>query len=361
MLVVDPDAHYIEKHQELADYLAEPMRTRLMRSSLGDLLSNSTGDRFMSGRIQRPIVKESGRTADDGEMYPFTQPSDVPSIMKFLGVDISVQLPGKMLQISTASQRDVAVALCDGFAQYMIDQVVAPAQGIYSMIIVPHQDPERAAELIYKHAPNPGMSAICFITQGISPPLGDMRYDPIYRAAQDVDLPIVYHANGASIDHFPIRGFQKFLETHTLGFLFYNLATLVSMLVQGVPERYPKLKFSFQEAGIFYIPMLMYRLDSGYMKRRSEAPLLKRLPSEYMMDFYYGTQPMEEPRDLDHMKAMFEIIDAPNTLIYSSDYPHWDFDMPSKIADMPFLDAGSKERILGGNALDFYRFEGRDA
>jgi uncharacterized protein len=355
MLIVDPDAHYIEDHRELARYVPDPMRTRLQKAKLGHLLSNSTGDRFMSGRIQRPLIK-SLEEAPPGESYGLQRPEDVPAIMKFLGVDISVQLPGKMLQLSTAQQRDVAVSLCEGFAQYMIDQVVDPSEGIYSMIIAPHQDPERAAELIHRFADSPGMCAVCFITQGISPPLGDRHYDPIYRAAEDVELPIVYHANGASVDHFPIRGFQKFLETHTLGFIFYNMATLVSMLVQGVPERFPKLKFSFQEAGIFYIPMLMHRLDAGYKKRRSEAPLLKRLPSEYMMDFFYGTQPMEEPNDIKHLEMMFGMIDAPNTLVYSSDYPHWDFDMPSRITNLPFLDDASKAKILGGNAVDLYRF-----
>lgn len=350
MIVVDPDAHYMEDLRQLATYLPEPMRTRIGSMPPSYVLSNSVGDRWVMGRIRRPEVN-----------YPnaYSEPEEIPEIMKFLGVDVSVQLPNRMLQLSTTGQKDVSVALAEGFAAYMSDRVVDPANGVYSMIVAPFQDPPRAADLIYRYAGDPGMCAVCLITAGVSPPLGDTHYDPIYRATQDVELPIVYHANGGSVDHFPIKGFQQFLETHTLGFLFYNLATLTSMLVQGVPERFPRLRFAFQEAGLFYIPMLMHRLDAAFRKRRAEAPLLQRLPSEYMREFRYGTQPMEEPNDVKHLEMIFEMIDAPNTLVFSTDYPHWDYDLPDKITSLPFLSQEEKANILGHNACRFYRFEGR--
>ncbi len=109
---------------------------------------------------------------------------------------------------------------------------------------------------------------------------------------------------------------------------------------------------------MFYIPLIMYRLDTEYKKRRSEAPLLKKLPSEYMHDFYYGTQPIEETPDVRYLQYLFEMIDAPNTLMFATDFPHWDFDMPRVITDLPFLSDSDKDRILGGNALEAFRFAG---
>ena len=346
-MIVDVDAHYLEDHQVLASYLPEPLRTRISRTAPGRLLPGSTGDRGVAGRIVRPDIH-----------YPQepTPPEEIPEIMRFLGVDISVQLPNRMLALSATSQKDVAVGLAEGFAAYMVDRVLEPSHGIYSMIIAPTQVPHRAAEIIHKYAPNPGFAAVCLITAGAEPPLGDTFYDPIYRAAQDVGLPIVYHSAGSGIDDFLIKGFQRFIETHTLGFVFFNMASIVSMIVQGVPERFPRLKFAFQEAGIFYIPMLMYRLDAEFRKRRAEAPLLKRLPSEYMLDFFYGTQPIEEPPRIDYLADVFKMIDGANTLTFSTDYPHWDFDMPSVISDLPFLSDEDKGRILGGNAMRLFRF-----
>lgn len=347
MTIVDVDAHYLEDHTVLASYLPEPLQTRISRTPAGRLLPASTGDRAVAGRIVRPDIH-----------YPQapTPPEEIPRIMEFLGVDISVQLPNRMLALSSTSQKDVAVGLAEGYAAYMVDRVMDPAAGIYSMIIAPIQDPRRAADIIHRYGEQEGFAAVCLITAGAEPPLGDTFYDPIYQATQDVELPIIYHSSGSGIDDFLVKGFQRFIETHTLGFVFFNMAAIVSMIVQGVPERFPRLKFGFQEAGIFYIPMLMYRLDAEFRKRRAEAPLLTRLPSEYMREFFYGTQPIEEPPRIEYLQSVFEMIDASNTLTFSTDYPHWDFDMPSVITDLPFLSGDEKTQILGGNAKRLFRF-----
>ena len=40
--------------------------------------------------------------------------------------------------------------------------------------------------------------------------------------------------------------------------------------------------------------------------------------------------------------------------MWSSDYPHWDFDLPSSIYDLPFLKETAKRNILGGNAAKLF-------
>jgi len=87
--------------------------------------------------------------------------------------------------------------------------------------------------------------------------------------------------------------------------------------------------------------------------------LLKKKPSEYMADMYYSTQPME----VQNMKALeltFEMINAETQLLYSSDYPHWDFDLPSTIYDLPFLSEKARHNILGGNAARLFKLPPRN-
>jgi predicted TIM-barrel fold metal-dependent hydrolase len=50
------------------------------------------------------------------------------------------------------------------------------------------------------------------------------------------------------------------------------------------------------------------------------------------------------------VKATFEAINAETQLMYSSDWPHWDFDTPSAINSLPFLSKRARRRILGLNA-----------
>ena len=128
-------------------------------------------------------------------------------------------------------------------------------------------------------------------------------------------------------------------------------------MVNGLPERFPKLKVVWIESGVTWIPWLMTRLDNEYRMRSSECPSLKKLPSEYMKQMYYSTQPIEVPDDPDYMEAVFKCIDAENTLLYASDYPHWDMDLPSTIWDLPFLDEKAKRKILGENARDAFNMD----
>ena len=126
------------------------------------------------------------------------------------------------------------------------------------------------------------------------------------------------------------------------------------MVLDGVPERFPNLKFVFMEGGITYIPWLMQRMDDEYIKRKNEAPLLSKLPSEYMNEFYYTTQPLEGAHK-NTLEAFFRMFDSENHLLYASDYPHWDFDAPSVIYDLSFLSSAAKRKILGENAAHVFK------
>jgi predicted TIM-barrel fold metal-dependent hydrolase len=63
---------------------------------------------------------------------------------------------------------------------------------------------------------------------------------------------------------------------------------------------------------------------------------------------------MEKPDDLSILEATFKMIKAETQLVWSSDYPHWDFDLPSAIYDLPFLNEKAKRNILGGNAARLF-------
>src|ERR1700735_3142841 len=83
----------------------------------------------------------------------------------------------------------------------------------------------------------------------------------------------------------------------------------------------------------------------------------KRAPPEHFRDpFYFATQPMEEPDPMEEFPVLlgqFEDTFGPDQLMYSSDYPHWDFDSPYESVP-PSLPIEQRRRILGENASRFY-------
>ena len=133
-----------------------------------------------------------------------------------------------------------------------------------------------------------------------------------------------------------------------------NLSQITSLVVQGIPEKFPNLKIVFQESGVFWIPLMMHRLDTEYLKRQSEAPLLTKKPSEYIKEMYFGVQPLEIPDELSYLRQVIEMIGGADRLLYASDYPHWDYDPPSAITDLSILSEDEKKRILSGTANEVF-------
>jgi predicted TIM-barrel fold metal-dependent hydrolase len=51
------------------------------------------------------------------------------------------------------------------------------------------------------------------------------------------------------------------------------------------------------------------------------------------------------------------MMNADTQLVYASDYPHWDMDLPSVIYDLPFLSMQAKRNILGENARKLFKLD----
>ncbi len=168
-------------------------------------------------------------------------------------------------------------------------------------------------------------------------------------------MPLVFHAGYYWNDPSMLQ-MNRFMAMHAITFVHYNLIHLSNWIVNGLPERFPKLKMVWVESGLAWVPFIMQRLDAEYMMRPSEAPLLKRLPSEYIREMYYSCQPMEAS-NMELLHATFKAIKADTQLLYSSDWPHWDFDLPSAITKLPFIDEKAKRQILGLNAARVFNLE----
>ena len=156
------------------------------------------------------------------------------------------------------------------------------------------------------------------------------------------------------------RACNRFASVHALGFPFYNILHMTNWVTKRMGERFPKLPVIWIEGGLAWIPFLMQRLDHEYMLRPSEYPLLKKKPSDYMRDMY-----LRLAADGDHghqvrWRCTFRMINAETQLLYASDYPHWDFDLPSTIYDLPFLSEKAKHNILGGNAARLFKLPPRN-
>jgi predicted TIM-barrel fold metal-dependent hydrolase len=78
------------------------------------------------------------------------------------------------------------------------------------------------------------------------------------------------------------------------------------------------------------------------------------MPSEYIRESVrFSSQPMEYPEDPTHLRQMLDMIGTDEFLMFSTDYPHWDFDSPRHAFPKTFP-KDLRRKILSENARSFY-------
>ncbi|WP_104126228.1 amidohydrolase family protein [Cryobacterium sp. Y57] len=205
-----------------------------------------------------------------------------------------------------------------------------------------------------------GESGDKFVQVLISPsgqdPIGKQRYWPIFEACENYDIPISFHVPGLGRQPTGAGRQNFYAETHA-AFGVLPLAMLPSMIFEGVFDRFPKLKVAVLEMGWDWVVPFSWRLDATWSMLRDEVGHLQRKPSEYLKEhFWFSTQPLEEPERPDQTEDVFRIFEESGfgeRLMFSSDYPHWDYDSPYESVPESFPEA-RRRRILGENASKLY-------
>ena len=205
-----------------------------------------------------------------------------------LHVDFAVLFPDHLLELAVLAQVEYAAAARPGLQR--------PGNRSRSVLARPRpvpvpgrhvrRDPEDAARG-RAYADRRGIVSIYLPCAAVDPLSGDRRYDPIFRAAEQADLPVLLHSVNVTHPVFPFNnhGFDTELARHALSHTFSVMANLTSMVTTGVPVRFPDLRVAIFEAGITWVPFLMNRLDKEYMERRRDVPFLVERPSHYLRQY----------------------------------------------------------------------------
>ncbi len=355
-MIVDVDAHHYEtsSYKEIFNYIDDPvMRDQFIYTKGATQLPRSTGGfQEMAGRITRYQHRASEQAPPDA---PHRDIGLTRKWMDALGVDVCCIFPTPMLGLGLNPIVEVEVQFARAYNRWLTENILAEEPRMVSMLYLPMNDPVAALKMVEEFAGRKGVIGFLVTTVRYKP-LYDNAYMKLYRALEERGLPIGFHAAtnwGDQSMHIS----NKFIAIHALGFSWFNILHMTNWVVNGIPERFPGLKSIWIESGLAWVPFVMQRLDNEYMMRSSEAPTLKRMPSDYMREMYYTSQPMEAVGNHSMLQETFEMINAENQLLYASDYPHWDMDLPSVIYDLPFLSPQAKRNILGENARKLFKLD----
>jgi predicted TIM-barrel fold metal-dependent hydrolase len=359
ILIVDVDAHHYESESwpDIVKYIEDPIvRHRGMGTSrhggggATTLMYSNPGNQPVSGRV----IRYPRRKLEQVDPTPHRDVQLIRREMEAIGIDYQVVFPTPMLELGMHPDPHIEAQLSWAYTRWMVEEILPQDPKIKSMVYLPFNDPSACLRTIEYFSEKAGVVGF-IVTSARYKPVHHNDYMPIYRALEERNMPLGFHASFYTTERI-FEGMNRFLSVHALGFILYNLVHLTNLVINGIPERFPNLKFIWIENGLAWAPFLMQRLDNEYMMRTSEAPLLKKKPSEYMQDFYYTTQPMEDG-NLKALQMTMEMINAETQLMFASDYPHWDFNLPSTIYDLPFLSEQAKRNILGENASRIFNLQ----
>jgi predicted TIM-barrel fold metal-dependent hydrolase len=240
-------------------------------------------------------------------------------------------------------------ALMSAYNDWQVENWLEKDERVFGSVHVNAWDAEGAVREIDRMAAHPKIVQVMLYV--CNQAFGEPRYHPIFEAAQRHGLVVgIHHSENSPT----ALGFHRyFAEWHTLVPQVF-MSEAVSLIFNGVFDKYPELKVILIEGGFSYVPHLMWHADQQYKELRHETPWVKRLPSQIIRDqMRFATQPIEEFTG-EQLGTLIGQMESDELVCFSTDYPHWDFDSPLEALPTD-LDEGLKQKIFYDNARAIYQ------
>jgi predicted TIM-barrel fold metal-dependent hydrolase len=193
-------------------------------------------------------------------------------------------------------------------------------------IVVPIHDPDAAIAEIERRAPDRRFVQVLF-PAAAETPYGRKTYWPIYEVAVRHGLPIGIHA-GSTYRH-PVTAMgwpDHYVEDYIAQAEAFQ-AQLASLVSEGAFAKFPDLCIVLIESGVAWLPAFLWRFSKFWRGLRTEVPWVDRSPTELIRHHVRMTiQPLDAPDDPDVVRRVIDHIGSEEILLFSSDYPHWQFD-----------------------------------
>jgi uncharacterized protein len=356
MTLVDADTHHDENgsFRDIAGYIESPVERQLTRGLTNDgrrpMVPRIISYEDNGGRLQRFAARKLEQTpANVHRDITLTRRS-----MAAMGVSLGVLYPTTCLRLSIQPKRDWEYQLTAAYNRWIANDLLPQEPQLRGMLYLPLHHEAECLALVEELGGKPGVAG-CVIASPRYARIYSKGMVRIFSAMEERGLVLAFHgmANWEEGQYVPVN---RWGAVQALGVPHSNMIHMTNWLTNGMPERFPKLKLLWLESGVAWAHYLMQRLDNMYMARPADAPLLKEKPGHYMRRMFYCSQPLERPENQAALEVAFDSIDAETQLVWGSNFPAHDFDVPATIFDLPFLSAEAKKAILGGNAMRLFGF-----
>jgi predicted TIM-barrel fold metal-dependent hydrolase len=301
-IIHDADSHLMELPDCLDDYFARPMLERyhalpIFRHKLGKpgwaeaARAQHEDPEFRAGAEANILLRKNQQA-----LGAFRR-DDRPRAVDYLGFASQLVFTTFCLgnfQLEYADDVDLAYAAASAHNRMMTD-FCSVDRRLLATGYVPLMDFERSAAAT-KEAIALGAKAILVASRcpkGHSP--SHVGLDPVWRQAEEAGLPILFHVGGEeklNADYFEnglprVKDFhggeENFTSVSFMPIPNSVMQTLACLIIDGVMDRFPKLKFGAIELGASWVPSWMRFMDSAaaaFIKNEDRLSTLSAKPSE---------------------------------------------------------------------------------
>lgn len=347
--VVDSDVHPMPKFGELDPFIPEPFRTLFGKRAAmsGNPVYYDAPDYNHAYAMRTDTFPDDGNFAGSDPDLLFRQ------LIVDAGSDIAMLGPLNGMGQTEEESHATCVATNLWQEACWLDGTNNWHGRYRGSICVAIEKAVEGAREIEQWADHPYMSQV-LINAEPRPAWGHPMYDPIWEAATRHGIPVACHLGRGQHNELPMSPVGFMTYNHDLMVSYSMLAAnqVMSLVFDGVFDRFPDLQIVFIEHAFNWILPLMWRMDAVYAARGPENGL-KRKPSEYVKDhIWFTTQPLDYPENKTELTNALEWMEADKLLLFSSDYPHWTFDDPQWVAK--HLPEQWREQIMFENAIELF-------
>jgi uncharacterized protein len=177
---------------------------------------------------------------------------------------------------------------------------------------------------------------------------------PFFEACASLDLAVAIHS--APGMNLPLPGadrFSNYAQVHAVSFPVDQMVAMTALVLGGVLDRFPALRVAFLESGVGWVPYFVHRLHEHHEKL---PHLLPDCPSDPRAIVERGQCYFSFEAEEALLEPYVEHL-GDESLVYASDYPHWDSDFPGTVAEVRAsgLPDETLDRILADNAKQLYK------
>ena len=251
---------------------------------------------------------------------------------------------------------DGAAAMASAVNDWLIAEWLDKEPRLRASLVVPSQQPELAAREIARVGGHPGFVQV-YLPVRAEAPYGNRRYHPLFAEAVRHDLVVGIGFGGSPPNPPTPSGWPSYYMEEWAGMASIFQSQLMTLIVEGVFDRFPTLRVTLIEGGFTWLPSLLWRWDKEWKGLRPQTPWVRRLPSEYVHEHVrLTTQPWDAPPTEAQLLQIIDQLGSDELLLFSTDYPHWQYDAPEEALPPAGLPDALVAKIMRDNARAFYRF-----